>query len=120
VAAALALARPLLPHPQIPQAIAAALGQVAPKDRSSGVVELGLSQGVAGVAHVLQRLAVGNQREQAWDAAAAWGRLLLDRLDDGDRCAEPGFLNGTAGVALALVAMATDVAPLWDRALLLS
>ena len=120
VAAALAVARPLLIHPEVPQALAAALGAATPVDTASGVGELGLCHGVAGVAHALQRLAVGNHREQAWDAAAAWGRHLVDRLDAGDRCAGPGFLTGTAGVALALVALATDVPPLWDRALLLS
>ncbi|MEU5952995.1 lanthionine synthetase C family protein [Streptomyces sp. NPDC047525] len=33
---------------------------------------------------------------------------------------DPGFLTGAAGVALALLAAATPVAPSWDRALLMS
>ena len=61
-----------------------------------------------------------NQRDQAWTDACIWGRALLDRLDAGTRPAGPGFLSGAAGVSLALLALATDVPPVWDRALLLA
>ncbi len=33
---------------------------------------------------------------------------------------DPGLLTGTAGLALALLAAATEIEPEWDRALLLS
>ena len=33
---------------------------------------------------------------------------------------DPGFLGGSAGIALALLAAATPVEPAWDRVLLLS
>jgi hypothetical protein len=79
-----------------------------------------LCHGVAGVAHVLQRVAVGQHRRQAWVAAGDWGRALLDRLDGGERAAGPGLIDGAAGVVLSLLALATDVPPVWDRALLLS
>jgi lantibiotic modifying enzyme len=84
------------------------------------VKDLGLCHGVAGVAHVLHRLAVTNQSDQAWTAAGEWGRALLDRLDAGAPLAGPGFLNGSAGVSLTLLSLATDAPPVWDRALLLS
>jgi lantibiotic modifying enzyme len=119
VAAALGLARPLLSHPLVPQALTAALHAV-PAPRGAGVEELGLCHGVAGVAHVLHRLAVTNQSDRAWTAAAGWGRVLLDRLDSGAPMSGPGFLTGGAGVVLGLLSLATDLPPVWDRALLLS
>jgi hypothetical protein len=119
IAAALAVARPLLAHPQVPLALAAALDAVA-LTRPSEVAELGLCHGLAGVAHVLHRVAASKQRDQAWAGAALWGRALLDRLDAGTRPAGPGFLTGSAGVSLALLALATDNPPVWDRALLLA
>jgi lantibiotic modifying enzyme len=119
LAAALALAGPLLSHPLVPQALSAALGHAAAA-HPSAVTGLGLCHGVAGVAHVLQRVAVGQHRRQAWVAAGDWGRALLDRLDGGERAAGPGLIDGAAGVVLSLLALATDVPPVWDRALLLS
>jgi len=39
---------------------------------------------------------------------------------DGQRVDQPGLLEGTPGVALVLLATATDVEPTWDRVFLLS
>jgi lantibiotic modifying enzyme len=103
----------------VPQALSAALDAI-PAGRAHELAELGLCHGLAGVAHVLHRAAVAHQREQAWTEAGDWGRALLARLDAGDRPSGWGFQNGSAGVILALLALTTDVAPVWDRALLLS
>jgi len=42
------------------------------------------------------------------------------RPAEGGWSADPSFLSGATGVALALVAAATDVEPSWDRLLLAS
>ena len=118
-AAALTLAAPLVSHPQVAQAITAALHAV-PVTPGPDVDTLGLCHGLAGGALVLQRIALTTQRDRACTAAGEWARALLDRLDSGSLPDHVGLLHGRAGVALALLALATDVAPTWDRALLLS
>jgi lantibiotic modifying enzyme len=50
--------------------------------------------------------------------ASAYG--FMDATLDGSTVDDPGFLVGAAGVALALLSVATDVDPEWDRVLLLS
>jgi len=45
---------------------------------------------------------------------------MRDVEPDGRKVDRPGLLTGAAGVALALLAAATDVEPTWDRAFLLS
>ncbi|MDQ3981612.1 MAG: hypothetical protein M3271_02900, partial [Actinomycetota bacterium] len=40
--------------------------------------------------------------------------------EHGEHVAHPGFLQGAAGVALALASATSDVEPEWDRALLTS
>ncbi|MEV4927094.1 hypothetical protein [Streptomyces roseoverticillatus] len=67
---------------------------------------------------------VGFLVAQAFDAAFGFGGATsaVDRLaavpfpTNGD----PGFLDGAAGVVLAVLGAATDVEPEWDRALLLA
>jgi len=71
------------------------------------------------------------------EAAVHWLRHTLDlqqpgtgiagfskfgRNDDGEysRLYDPGFIQGAAGIGLALLAAVTPVEPEWDRALLLS
>lgn len=88
--------------------------------------------GLAGLLQITLRFA---QDENAADLAAAADdlcRQLLDLYDadsplgfrsvESERCAvdDPGLLDGTAGVALVLLAASTDVEPGWDRAFLLS
>ena len=43
---------------------------------------------------------------------------IADVGDDLDWRPDPGFLTGSAGVALALLAATTAVRPEWDRVLL--
>ena len=97
-----------------------------------------LCHGAAGVAHLFNRMfqATG----EAWLAQAArrWFAQVFQLQHSGSGIAgyqshvdsdatpggswrtEPGLLTGTAGLALALLAAATEIEPEWDRALLLS
>jgi lantibiotic biosynthesis protein len=92
-----------------------------------------LCHGAAGVALVLARLHQESGDPELGAAARAWfvravelaregqgiGGYLFAR-EGGQAVADPGLLTGAAGVALALLAAATPVAPDWDRLLLLS
>src|SRR3989442_1101734 len=49
------------------------------------------------------------------------GFLAYDGADGGDAWRPAaGFLTGAAGIGLALLAATSDIAPAWDRALLIS
>lgn len=81
----------------------------------AGVVDGGLCHGAAGLLHVFNRLHQATGDGALADAARRWfeASLVLPTR-------ETGFLEGHAGVGLALLAAATDVEPAWDRILLLS
>ncbi|HEX7277236.1 MAG TPA: lanthionine synthetase LanC family protein, partial [Acidimicrobiales bacterium] len=83
--------------------------------QDAGVVDAGLCHGAAGLLHVSNRLyqATGDERQAA--AARRWLEPALTLPVAG-----AGFLEGRAGVGLALLAATTDVEPEWDRILLLS
>jgi hypothetical protein len=49
-----------------------------------------------------------------------FGGFLVYRGTGKRCCGERGFLGGSAGVTLALLAATTDIDSAWDRALLLS
>ncbi|MFJ9417815.1 lanthionine synthetase C family protein [Streptomyces sp. NPDC101227] len=79
----------------------------------------GLCHGLAGLLHITTRFAYDTGCPQFADAAADITQRLLDprtTLPSG----EPGFLDGAAGVVLALLAAATNETPTWYRALLLA
>ncbi|MEU5432084.1 lanthionine synthetase C family protein [Streptomyces sp. NPDC020719] len=73
----------------------------------------GLCHGMAGLLHITTRFAHDTRDPEL---AAFACELASTRL----RPTEPGFLDGAAGVTLALLAAATDIEPTWDRALLLA
>jgi lantibiotic modifying enzyme len=98
-----------------------------------------LCHGAAGLGHVLNRLYQATGDEEVREGARAWLRRALDQWqpgqgiggflafspvdDDFDKLEwndDPGFLNGSAGMALALLAAISAVEPAWDRVLLLS
>ena len=97
-----------------------------------GIVDTPLCHGTAGVAHIFNRLHQATGDAACVEAARAWYRRLLEMRTPGrglggfQRCRldvfddSPGFLEGSAGVGLALLAAVSDVAPDWDRVLLLS
>ncbi|MEM7244050.1 MAG: lanthionine synthetase C family protein [Acidobacteriota bacterium] len=104
---------------------------------SSGVEDAALCHGASGIGHVFNRLWHATGDDVMADAARRWFELALDmqhpgtgvagyrawdRGDDG-RLAwhdDSGFLNGASGIALALLAATTSIAPAWDAILLLS
>jgi lantibiotic biosynthesis protein len=107
---------------------------VRPKE-TSGVVDCGLCHGAAGNGHLYNRLYQATGDEIFLAAAHRWLRHVLEayRPDDAPGGylfwlpvphtkglswqASHGFLTGTAGVALALLAAASDREPKWDRVL---
>jgi hypothetical protein len=118
-------------------AMRVALRAAARPVESAQVVDVGLCHGAAGLAHIFHRffLETGEQRLRA--ASRLWfARTLAMRvprrgfagfraweLDERGKLSwqsGAGFLTGAAGVTLALIAATTDVAPKWDRVLLLS
>ncbi len=103
----------------------------------SGVDDCGLCHGAAGVGHLFNRLFQSTGDPLLKQAARKWFRHLLQMRrtsggiagffalqadSKGTRVtvAHPGLLEGAAGVALALLAAATDFEPNWDRALIVS
>jgi len=99
-----------------------------------GVVDAPLCHGAAGLAHLYNRMFQGTGDRRFLDAALPWfdralqmkregegiGGYAAWRPAEGGWSADPGFLSGASGVALALVAAASDVEPSWDRLLLAS
>jgi lantibiotic modifying enzyme len=98
------------------EALAIALGTLERPADESGVIDAGLCHGAAGLGHVYNRLYQLTEEERLRDAACFWFEHALEL----ERPAASGFLEGAAGVGLALLAAATDVEPAWDAVLLLS
>jgi class I lanthipeptide synthase len=101
----------------------------------SGVKDCGLCHGAAGVAHLFNRLFQATGEPLFKTAAVRWfGRTLQMRRPSQDvagffaleitrnkrwrAVAKLGLLEGATGVALALLAAATEVEPNWDRMML--
>ena len=104
-----------------------------------GVEDAGLCHGAAGLGHVLNRLHQATGDPELLAAARAWfgralgywepgrgigGFLALTPPDDDFDALvwneDPGFLSGSAGMALTLLAATSAVDPAWDRVLLTS
>lgn len=103
----------------------------------AGVVDAGLCHGAAGLGHIFNRLFQATGENLFREAARYWFEQTLALRRKGQGIAgfssfrlgdegneswddEPGLLMGAAGIALALLAAATDVEPEWDRTLLIS
>lgn len=85
-------------------------------ERELEITDAMLCHGAAGMAHLLNRAAQATGERALEEGARAWfGRVLAM-----GRPAEPGLLEGATGIALALVAAASDVEPQWDRAMLIN
>lgn len=121
-------ARALESTPLTRSALALARRAARRSREDSGLVAPCLCHGSAGLAHILARFhAVTGERLFA-DAARRWYRITLDHLEsgalffhtrfDGRRVRDEGFLTGAVGVAMALLAATTPLAPTWDRLLL--
>jgi hypothetical protein len=104
---------------------------------SSGVFDSGLCHGAAGLSHLFNRMfqstgepaLAGAARRWLQDAlarrepgqgVAGWSALISDPGGERRRVAEPGFLEGAAGIGLALLAAVSPLEPGWDRLLMAS
>jgi lantibiotic biosynthesis protein len=103
----------------------------------SGIRDCGLCHGAAGAGHLFNRLFQATGEVSLRKAAQYWFQRTLEMRRPGQGiagfrafrptpdgrghwAAELGILEGAAGVALALLAAATDVEPAWDRMMLVS
>jgi lantibiotic modifying enzyme len=117
------------------EAIAIARKAAARPVEEAAVRDAGICHGAAGAAHLFNRIHQATGDEACRDAALLWlestlafhqpgkgvgGYLMWIASvgDDLDWRPDPGFLTGSAGVALALLAATTTVTPEWDRVLL--
>jgi class I lanthipeptide synthase len=117
------------------EAIAVALHAAARPVAGSGVRDACLCHGAAGVAHLFNRLYRATGEETLAAAARAWFEQALEHRLPGSGVGgfrswasdlsgisgwrdDPGFLEGAAGVGLALLAAISPVDPEWDRLLL--
>jgi lantibiotic modifying enzyme len=96
-----------------------------------------LCHGTAGLGHLFNRVYQATGIEAFKEEACKWFRRTLDlrepgtgiagyrkygRNEDGEMSElyDPGFIQGAAGVGLALLAAVTDIEPGWDRVMLVS
>jgi lantibiotic modifying enzyme len=103
----------------------------------SGVVDAGVCHGAAGNAHLFNRLYQATGDPLYADAARSWFERALEQRRPGEGLGgyimyvvddkgelgwrgDAGFLTGSAGVGLALLAATTPVEPEWDRLLVVS
>ncbi len=100
--------------------------------------DAGLCHGAAGLGHLFNRLYQETREERFAEAARFWLERALGFQEPGEGVAgfrawevnpetkapgwreEAGFLEGAAGVGLALLGGLSEVEPAWDRVLLLS
>ncbi|HSK81629.1 MAG TPA: lanthionine synthetase C family protein [Thermoanaerobaculia bacterium] len=104
---------------------------------ASGTVDAGVCHGMAGNAHLFNRLAQATGDPLFAEAARTWFLRTLDQRRPGEGLGgyllyvadeegaldwreEPGFLTGVAGLGLSLLGATTPVEPEWDRLLLVS
>ena len=119
------------------EAVALAVAAAQRPQATSGVLDAGLCHGAAGAGHLFHRLYQESGDELLRAAADRWLRHALELRRPGTGVAgyrawssdlsgtlawrdDPGLLEGAAGVALALLAAVSSVAPEWDRMLAIS
>jgi lantibiotic modifying enzyme len=100
----------------VAESIALARSAATRPSDQCGVQDAGLCHGSAGLGHIYNRLRMASGDDVIARAARHW---LLDAIER-PLAAEPGLLEGAAGVGLALLAAVSNVAPEWDRVMLLS
>jgi lantibiotic modifying enzyme len=119
------------------QAIDIALIAAARDESTSHVRDAGLCHGAAGVGHLFNRMFQATGEERLAEAARFWFERTFTFQAPGEPVAgfqawemgvqgqpgwrpDAGFLEGAAGVGLALLAAVSGVEPAWDRVLLVS
>ncbi|HZF08571.1 MAG TPA: lanthionine synthetase C family protein [Thermoanaerobaculia bacterium] len=139
IAAALLAAARTVADPGLEATARTVAGHAAARPaEGAGVVDAGLCHGAAGVAHLFNRLYQASGEAAVGEAARSWFeralalrgpegiggfRAWLPQGNDGMSgelgwADDPGFLTGSAGIGLALLAATTPVEPNWDRVLL--
>lgn len=118
-------------------ALEVGLTAAARGEETAGIRDAGLCHGAGGVGHVFQRFFQATGDVRFGEAARFWLERALTFREPGtgvggfrswasdvdsvqDWRNDPGFLEGSAGVGLALLAGVSPVDPEWDRAFLLS
>lgn len=115
-------------------AIETALSAASRAEDRSRVKDAGLCHGAAGVAHLFNRMYQATGEERLAEAARFWYEWVLRfRQEEGvagfrawtsdgaggqDWRSDAGFLEGAAGIGLALLGAISPVDPEWDRLLL--
>jgi hypothetical protein len=95
-------------------------------DMRRGVREGGLCHGASGLGHLLHRLGRATGDATLLSAARLWIERVVAMARPGAalggfaaQAGDIGFLNGAAGIGLALLSATSDVAPDWDQVLLI-
>lgn len=101
--------------------------------KENSVIDAGLCHGTAGIAHIYNRMYYYTGEEAFRKSALYWFEQTLKMATFKDGLAgyrayqgekgpmkEPAFLEGIAGIGLALISAVSAIEPKWDRALLLS
>jgi lantibiotic modifying enzyme len=119
------------------EALGVALAAAARPFEGSLIRDAGLCHGATGLGHLFNRMYQATGEEKLAEAARVWYRTALDFQEPGQGIAgfrswaadisgvsdwrdDPGFLEGAAGVGLALLAAVSPVDPAWDRLLLVN
>jgi len=117
------------------EALAIARRAAARREENSGVLDAGVCHGAAGAAHLFNRIHQATGDAACREAALYWldrtlafrqpgqglgGYLVWVAGEEGELGwrTDPGFLTGSAGIGLALLAATSAVEPEWDRVLL--
>ncbi|HEV2846873.1 MAG TPA: lanthionine synthetase LanC family protein, partial [Thermoanaerobaculia bacterium] len=119
------------------EALDVALRAAACPESRAGINDAGLCHGAAGLGHLFNRMYHTTGEERFAEAARFWFARALGYREDGQGIAgfrswgttpeggmdwrtEPGFLEGAAGIGLALLGAVSEVEPAWDRILAVS
>jgi len=99
------------------------------------VLDTSLCHGTAGIAHIFNRMHINTGIADFKDASTYWFDETLKMAKFGDGLAgfkvwrskemggwtnDYGFLEGIAGIGLAMISAISDIEPAWDECLLLS
>jgi hypothetical protein len=116
------------------EAVAIAAKDCARPFEASGVVDAEICHGTAGLGHVYNRFYQATGEETFARAARGWLERTLSLRRPGEGVggylnwwpeikewrSDPGFLTGSAGIGLALLAAISPAEPGWDRPMMLS
>jgi lantibiotic modifying enzyme len=116
------------------EAIAIATKDCARPFQATGVVDAELCHGTAGLGHIYNRLYQATGEETFARAARSWFERTLSLRRPGEGVggyvnwwpeikewrSDPGFLTGSAGIGLALLAAISPIEPGWDHPMMLS